>query len=551
MINSSSNKINDLFYLINDEYVDSVSIPDLVEKSLPTILQNLDPHSVYISANEVESSMQELNGSFSGIGVQFTIYRDTVRIVSIIKGGPSESVGLKAGDKIVAIDGKPFVGDSLSNDMVMKRLKGTKGSNVKVDILRNGSRQPISYNISRGDVPISSIRAAYKITDDTGYIRISTFGSNTLTEFWSAMAKFNMQGLKSLILDLRGNPGGYMEPAVQIANEFLAKNKLIVYTEGYKAPREEQRSDGRGAYQNLPLVVLVDESSASASEILSGALQDNDRATIVGRRTFGKGLVQVPIEFKDGSMIRLTRSRYYTPAGRCVQKPYKAGQDDEYQADLLLREESGEYYNEDSIHVHGEKYYTSIGRVVYGGGGIIPDVFTPADTIGMNSYFREAYIGGHIFQFAYNFTDTHRNELEAFTQEPMIASYLEQKNLPEIFAQFAESNGLKRRNLMLKKSEKLFRQQITANIINDVLGEQAAQIYLNQNDVMIQRALQIIAEGKAFPEANTKVALRNQTKGDAIRQPYTFVHYAYAPPMPLLKHFAICTTRKNKPYAKA
>ena len=303
IINNSSNKIFDLFHLIDDQYVDTVDIPDLVERSLPQILKELDPHSTYITAAEVEESMQDLKGSFSGIGVQFTLYNDTIRVVRVVKGGPSESVGLQAGDRIVTINGEKYVGDTITNAGTMKRLKGPKGTTACLGIKRAGKAKLQTFNILRGDVPVKTIDAVYMATPTIGYIRINSFGDTTYAEFLAALAKLQTEGFENLIIDLRGNPGGYMETATKIANDFLPKNSLIVYTKGRKSARQEYRTDGRGAYQSMPLVVLVDETSASASEILAGAIQDNDRGMIVGRRSFGKGLVQVPIEFPDGSML--------------------------------------------------------------------------------------------------------------------------------------------------------------------------------------------------------------------------------------------------------
>ena len=499
IINTSTNKINDLFHLIDDEYVDSVSIPDLVEKSMPEILKQLDPHSTYISAKDVEASMQDLKGSFSGIGVQFTVYKDTVRVIKVVKGGPSEGVGLRAGDRIVNIDGKAYVGDTITADATRNRLKGQKGSQVRLGVLRPGQKQMLSYVVTRGDVPVKSITAAYKVSESVGYIRINSFGDNTYSEFLSALAQLNTQGFRGLILDLRGNLGGYMQPAVQIANEFLPKNRLIVYTQGRKSPREDFRSDGRGSYQNLPLVILVDETSASASEILSGALQDNDRAMIVGRRTFGKGLVQVPIEFQDGSMLRLTKARYYTPSGRCVQKPYKLGDEEDYDADLLLREKHGEYYNPDSIKTSGQKYKTLHGRFVYGGGGIIPDVFIPADTLNMTSYFREAYLNGLMYQFAYVFTDNRRKQLNNISGLDNMTTFLKKSSLVEDFATYAEKNGLRRRPRMLIQSRTLFERYLISNILADAIDEEAAIMYTNRSDAAVQTAVKLIHEGKAFP----------------------------------------------------
>ena len=499
IINTSTNKINDLFHLIDDEYVDSVSIPDLVEKSMPEILKQLDPHSTYISAKDVEASMQDLKGSFSGIGIQFTVYKDTVRVIKVVKGGPSEGVGLRAGDRIVNIDGKAYVGDTITADATRNRLKGQKGSQVRLGVLRPGQKQMLSYVVTRGDVPVKSITAAYKVSESVGYIRINSFGDNTYSEFLSALAQLNTQGFRGLILDLRGNLGGYMQPAVQIANEFLPKNRLIVYTQGRKSPREDFRSDGRGSYQNLPLVVLVDETSASASEILSGALQDNDRAMIVGRRTFGKGLVQVPIEFQDGSMLRLTKARYYTPSGRCVQKPYKLGDEEDYEADLLLREKHGEYYNPDSIKTSGQKYKTVHGRFVYGGGGIIPDVFIPADTLNMTSYFREAYLNGLMYQFAYVFTDNRRKQLSSISGLDDMITFLKRSSLVEDFATYAEKNGVRRRPRMLIQSRTLFERYLISNILADAIDDEAAIMYTNRSDAAVQTAVKLIHDGKAFP----------------------------------------------------
>lgn len=491
IINTSSNKITDLFHLIDDQYVDTVNIPNLVEKSMPQILKELDPHSSYISAKDVEMSMQELDGKFSGIGVQFTIYKDTVRIVHVVKGGPSENSGLRAGDRIVAVDGKPYVGKEVTNEETLKRLKGSEGTTVKLGIVRAGEKSAKDVPITRGVVPVKTIDAAYMADDATGYIRITSFGENTYAEFLAALAELDQRHMQNLVIDLRGNLGGYMEPAVQIANEFLPANQLIVYTEGRRSPRQDYHSDGRGTYQQMPLFILVDESSASASEILSGAMQDNDRATIIGRRTFGKGLVQVPIEFNDGSMLRLTKARYYTPSGRCVQKPYTPGDEDSYAQDLELRSLHGEYYNADSIKATGEKYKTRLGRTVYGGGGIIPDVFIPKDTTGFTTYFKEAYLTGLLYQYAYVFVDTHRKDLETYNEQSSLVPYLNTQNVIDRFATFAANNGLQRRNLMIERSSKILRDYLYSNIISNVLDINQSAQYLNAHDEAMLKALQL------------------------------------------------------------
>lgn len=507
IINNSGNKVIDLFHLIDDQYVDSVDIPSLVEKSMPQILKQLDPHSTYVTADEVETSMQELKGSFSGIGVQFTIYKDTIRIVKVVSGGPSESVGLIAGDRIVRIDGKPYTGDSINNEGVMKRLKGVKGSVVKLGIKRAGRPKVVDFSIIRGDVPVKTVSAVY--ADDLkkgkyGYIKISSFGDTTYAEFLAALANLQSQGFKSLVIDLRGNPGGYMETAVQIANEFLPKNALIVYTKGRKSSRKEYRTDGRGAYQTMPLIVLVDETSASASEIFAGAIQDNDRGIIIGRRSFGKGLVQVPIEFPDGSMLRLTTARYYTPSGRCVQKPYRPGDEEDYQADLLQRFEHGEYYSADSIRNTGEQYKTRIGRIVYGGGGINPDYFIPRDSTGITNYFSEAYFGGLIFQYAYNFVDRNRATLAKLKTVEDICKFVKKKNVVEDFVNYASREGLKRRNLMIQRSYRKLNEFILSSILTDAVDESAAMLYIGKTDPTIMKAVELLNAGEAFPKVEAK-----------------------------------------------
>ena len=334
-INTSGNKISTLLEVINERYVDKVDVNEVVEKAFPQILKELDPHSTYVSAKDVEASMQELKGSFSGIGVQYMIYDDTVRVVRIIEGGPADEANLRAGDRIVTINGKSFVGKSIDNDKVMKNLKGEKGSVVRLGIRRNGVKNLIMIPITRGDVEVNSVDASYMLDARTGYIRITSWGDKTYAEFLRAMATLSPEGMDNLVIDLRGNLGGYLQAAVEVANEFLPRNRMIVYNEGRNFNKEEYKSDGKGAYQSLPLVVLIDETSASASEIFAGAMQDNDRAAIIGRRSFGKGLVQVPIEFRDGSMVRLTVARYYTPSGRCVQKPFKPGDEADYENDPI------------------------------------------------------------------------------------------------------------------------------------------------------------------------------------------------------------------------
>ena len=499
IINSSGNKLNNLLHIIDDQYVDTVNINDLVEKAMPQILAELDPHSVYITAREGEIANDDLRGSFFGIGIEFVIRQDTIRVQNVIGNGPAERAGVLAGDKIVEVDDSIFVGKVCTNEEAMHRLKGPKDTKVKLGILRYGEKKLRHITITRGEIPTKSVTACYMVNDDTGYIKIRNFGENTYPELLIALANLAQQDFVNLIIDLRGNTGGYLESAVQIANEFLSKGQLIVYTEGRRSPRMEYRADGRGSYQRMPLVVLVDEASASASEILAGSIQDNDRGTIIGRRSFGKGLVQKPMEFSDHSMIRLTIARYYTPSGRCIQKPYTDGK--KYDDDWVTRYQHGEFFSQDSIKHTGPEYHTSNGRVVYGGGGITPDIFIPEDTMGITSYYKEASMSGLILQYAFQYTDENRQKLSSMKDVKEMEKYLKSQNTVEKFAVFADKNGLKRRNLMIQKSYKLLERFINSRIIYNILNEQAWTEYLNQDDPAIIETLRLFKNGEAFPKA--------------------------------------------------
>ena len=499
IINSSSNKLNNLLHIINDQYVDTVNVNDLVEKAMPQILAELDPHSVYISAKDVQQANDDLRGSFSGVGIEFTIRQDTLHVQQVISNGPAERAGVIAGDKIVMVDDKPFTGKTLTNEEAMHRLKGPKDTKVKLGILRYGETKVRSITVTRGEIPTKSVTATYMLDSKTGYIRIKNFGENTYPELLIALAKLSQESFQSLCIDLRGNTGGYLQSAVQIANEFLPKNRLIVYTQGRKSPRQEYRSDGRGSYQHIPLIILIDETSASASEILAGAIQDNDRGTIIGRRSFGKGLVQQPIVFGDQSMIRLTIARYYSPSGRCIQKPYTAGENKDYEEDILARYEHGEFFSGDSIKHEGKEYHTANGRPVYGGGGITPDIFVPEDTTNVTSYYKQASMSGLIIMFAYSYTDENRQKLSQIDGVNDMANYLKRQNIVDKFATYAEKNGLKRRNLMIQRSYKLLERFIISRIIYNMMKEEAWIEYLNSDDPAITETLRIMQEGKAFP----------------------------------------------------
>lgn len=504
IINTGTNRINNLLHIIDDQYVDKVNLDSLVEDAMPKILTELDPHSVYISAKDVEAANQDLQGSFSGVGIQFVIRQDTIHVQNVIQNGPAERAGILAGDKIVMVDDQTFVGKAVTNQEAMKRLKGPKNTKVKIGVLRYGHSKPQSFVVTRGDIPIKSVSATYMIDDKTGYIRIKSFGETTYAELLVALAKLGESGFQNLIIDLRDNTGGYLQSAVQMANELLPKNKLIVYTEGRKSPRQDFRSDGRGSYKQTPLVVLINEGSASASEIFAGAMQDNDRATVIGRRSFGKGLVQKQIEFSDGSMVRLTIARYYTPSGRCIQKPYVHGETDDYAQDLMSRYEHGEFFSQDSIKHTGPKYHTSNGRVVYGGGGITPDIFVPEDTTGFTSYYKQATMSGLILQFAFTYTDDNRPKLNNFKEMMELADYLKKQNLVDKFANYANDKGLKRRNLMIRKSHYLLDRFINSRIIYNMLDEQAWLEYVNEDDATIREALKTFRNNAAFPKAPAK-----------------------------------------------
>lgn len=525
IINSGSNRLNNLLHIIDDQYVDAVNIDSLVDKAIPLILSELDPHSVYISAKDVAAATDDLKGSFCGVGIEFVIRDDTIHVQNVIQNGPAEKAGLLAGDKIVVVDGKPFVGKIVTNEEAMHRLKGQKDTKVKIGVVRYGSKKVQTFTVTRGEIPTKSITATYMLDDKTGYIRIKNFGENTYPEMLIALAKLSQEGFKNLCIDLRDNSGGYLTAAINMANEFLPDKKLIVYTQGRKSPRQDFRSDGKGSYQHVPLVVLINEGSASAAEIFAGAMQDNDRATIIGRRSFGKGLVQQQIEFPDHSMIRLTIARYYTPSGRCIQKPYTLGDDKDYEQDLLNRYEHGEFFSQDSIKHTGPAYHTGLGRTVYGGGGITPDIFVPEDTLGMTSYFKQASMSGLILQFAFTYTDNNRPKLNNFKEMMELADYLDKQNMVDKFATYADKHGLQRRNLLIRKSHKLLERYINSRVIYNMLNDQAWNQYINQDDPVINKTMEVFKKNEAFPKKPvpaTKPVYKKKQKVAMANVPYNY-----------------------------
>ncbi|MDE5761768.1 S41 family peptidase [Bacteroides sp.] len=541
IINGSSNKLNALLRVIDDQYVDTVNMTGLVEKAMPQILAELDPHSTYIPAQRLEEVNSELEGSFSGIGIQFTIQEDTIHVNSVIQGGPSEKVGLMAGDRIVTVNDSLFVGKGLTNEKAMRNLKGPKGTQVKLGVKRITEKELLDFTITRGDIPQNTIDAAYMLDDDFGYIQISKFGRTTHVELLNAIAQLSHEKCKGLIIDLRDNTGGYMEAAIRMVNEFLTEGKLIVYTQGRKYPRMEDYANGTGSCQKTPLVVLVNEGSASASEIFAGAIQDNDRGTIVGRRSFGKGLVQQPIDFSDGSAIRLTIARYYTPSGRCIQRPYENGKDSKYEMDWITRYEHGEFFSKDSIKMDEKlRYSTGLGRTVYGGGGIMPDVFVPQDTTGVSSYLMEVSNKGLILQFSFQYTDHNRARLSSCENEEELLKYLRHQGIVDQFIRFADSKGIKRRNLLINKSHKLLERSLYGNIIYNILGREPYIRYINQSDPTVKKAQEILKRGEAFPKAPEETPdikePKNEGKEKRTAQAGSFVE----DPTQLFRYATVC-----------
>ena len=407
------NKFNLVLSQLEEAYVDSIDREELIEKAVTNLLEELDPHSYYIKAKDLSAVNEPMEGSFDGIGVEFNLLDDTILVVAPISGGPSQSVGILSGDKIVSVNGDTIAGTGLENEDVFKLLRGKRGTKVSVGILRKGEQELLDFEITRDKIPIFSVDVSYMISDDMGYIKINRFAANTYAEFIEAVQKLLDQGMQKLVLDLRNNPGGYLGAAINISNEFLEEDLLIVYTQDRSGSKEEYYSNRKGLLINTPVTVIVDEGSASASEIVAGALQDNDKGTIVGRRSFGKGLVQEQFEHPDGSAYRITTQRYYTPTGRCIQRPYAKGQGDSYESDLIDRLNNGELLSKDSIEFNDSlKFITPKGKVVYGGGGIMPDVFIPIDTTSYHPSISQANRKDLIRQFAFEYSNKKRSELE-------------------------------------------------------------------------------------------------------------------------------------------
>lgn len=494
-------KIGEIMNLISDQYVDDVNTDSILEASIPDILAKLDPHTVYIPASELQATNEVLDGSFGGIGVVFNMMTDTATVVEVVSGGPAEKVGILAGDRIVSVNDSIVAGVKIENEAIRSRLKGPKGTTVKIGIKRSNSDELLSFEVVRGDIPVTAVDAVYMIRPGIGYIKINKFGRTTYMEFMNAMVSLSADGAKQFILDLRGNTGGYMEPAILMANEFLGGGMPIVSTHGRNGNIESDFSgDGQGAFGNADLVVVIDEGSASASEIFAGAIQDNDRGLIVGRRSFGKGLVQRQIELPDSSAIRLTTARYYTPSGRCIQKPYTPGATSDYELEIFNRYDHGEGFSADSARIDTTKIYsTASGRTVYGGGGIMPDVFVAGDTTGITPYYIKVFNAGLLHRYAFYFTDTHRANLsQANNVEELMAILPQDEVLLNAFVEYARNEGnVPPRWYYINISGDLIVRQLKSLIASDMLGQAALFEVSNEGDQTILKAIRELEEGNA------------------------------------------------------
>ncbi len=481
-------KVNTILQLLSENYVDPIKSDSLQELVIPHILEALDPHTSYIPAAEMQAFNEPLKGNFDGIGVQFNIQNDTILIVNTIPGGPSEKIGVMAGDRIIFINDTLFAGTGVTNDDVVKNLKGESGTKVRIKVKRRGISELIEFTIKRDKIPIYSVDVSYMLNKETGYLKISQFAATTHKEFLQATEKLKKQGMKKLVLDLRQNGGGYLDAAVKIADEFLPDGKMIVYMDGNAQKRTDYIATKSGTCEDIELAVLIDSWSASASEIVAGAIQDNDRGVIVGRRSYGKGLVQEPFVLNDGSEVRITIARYYSPTGRCIQKPYDKGLDN-YHADYIKRSMDGELLSSDSVHLSDTvKYTTPGGKIVYGGGGIMPDVFVPQDTAHYSKYLDKLITKGTIYNFAIAYTDDHRKALSTLKTPEAIVQYLDKDNMMTQFKAYAAKNGVKENASDLVKSGTEIEVRIKAYIARNILDDAGFYPVLRKTDSELKRA---------------------------------------------------------------
>ncbi|MFA7140359.1 MAG: S41 family peptidase [Proteiniphilum sp.] len=504
-----SGKINAVMNYIRESYVDTVNMRQLVEDALPNIIQELDPHSEYISAADMKQVNEDLEGHFSGIGVSFYLLRDTIVVTGIVPGGPSEAAGIMPWDRIVQVNDTLVAGKKLQNEDVLKMLRGEKGSQVKLAILRDQEPHLRKITVTRSDIPMNSVNAAYMLTETVGFIKLGrNFGFNTFSEFISAISRLKSLGATAFMIDLRGNAGGSLETVVAMVNEFLNKGDLIVYTEGRSFPRTDNYANGSGTCKGDELVVLIDELSASASEIFAGAIQDHDRGLVIGRRSFGKGLVQSQRNFPDGSAVRLTVARYYTASGRSIQRGYEKGKYAEYEMDAINRYLEGDYVNVDTVSNHLTPYRTMGGRTVYGGDGIMPDIFLARDTSGINSYYNLIVNNRLEEKYAMLYSDMNRYKLSRFETWEDLYYYLRQQPLLLNLVSFADNNGIRKRPYYIQESTDLLENMMYAYIVRNFFGEEAFWAAYLKKDPLIKKGVELIETGKASPEAIVREAYR-------------------------------------------
>lgn len=515
---NNPNKLVNIINKIDEMYVDSVEKKELIDDAIRSILERLDPHSYYISPEEMASMQEPLEGNFEGIGVEFMIQRDTLTVVNPIEGGPSESAGIAPGDRIVEVDGEDIAGKGLTNDKVMKLLKGEKGTPVKLGIERRGAEELLVFDIVRDRIPIYSVVASVMVSDDVGYIKITRFAKNTYEEFVEGVNALKSQGAKKLMIDLRGNGGGYLNSCIPMVEEFLSSGELIVYTEGKSDPRRDYKSRVNGAYRDMDVVVLINQGSASASEILAGALQDQDRSITVGRRSFGKGLVQNEIALPDESALRLTVARYYTPTGRSIQKPYGEGVD--YENDYLERYDHGELLSADSIQFADSlQFKTPAGRIVYGGGGIMPDIFVPIDTVGASAYLSELSYSGSFRNYGFEYVEKHRESLRQYENVDVFIERFDLSNADlEDFYDSAERDGVMKDRFGIEQSKEIIKLRIMAYIARNQFGEEAYYRVMLEDDNIYRVAFDVINQYEQYVVTDGKLNLLSQKMLDEQKQ---------------------------------
>lgn len=492
---SSGGRLQSIINLIDRNYVDSIDREELVDDVIPKILKELDPHTVYIPPEDLKMANQQLQGNFGGIGVEFSMQDDTVMVISVVPGGPSEEVGIMPGDRIITVNDSVIAGQNVPTNDVVKMLRGDKGTEVTVGIKRRNRDGLIDFDITRGEIPMHSVDVSYMLNDTTGFMKINRFARNTYDEMINGLAELKSKGCKHLVMDLRGNSGGYLDVAIKMVNEFLNDGDMIVYTEGASSPRQNVDADGSGSCKNTGITVLIDEFSASASEIFAGAMQDNDRGLVVGRRSFGKGLVQQQFPLPDGGALRLTVARYYTPSGRSIQKPYDNGVEDYYK-DIVHRYEHGEFFNKDSIEIADSLVYETVsGRHVYGGGGIMPDVFVPRDTSDHSDYYYKLREQGTVYKFALQYSDKHRQQLKQFENVNALKDHLDNQNIADQLVDFASNEGVAFKPEEYEKSRDLIELETQAYIARNILDNEGFYPIIAKQDEVLQKTMEVLKSG--------------------------------------------------------